>query len=43
MRPIAISGYEGTRANVVKLAAWGGVLVLAGYIFWATMQPPTRR
>ena len=39
MRPIAVSGYETKRANVVKLAMWGGVLALGAYIFWATMQP----
>lgn len=42
MRPIAISGVE-SRASAPKLAAWALVLGLAGYLFFATLEPPKRK
>lgn len=42
MRPIAVSGVETQRAGLVKLAAWGVVALVTGYIFFATLQSPKK-
>jgi hypothetical protein len=45
MKPIAISGVgtEPARASATQLLAWGAIVVLVGYIFVATLDPPKKK
>lgn len=43
MRPIAVSGFEGDRANVKQLLVVGGVVALTLYLFFGTLSPPKKK
>lgn len=43
MRPIAVSGIGDDKQAKMRFAIIVGVLAVAGYIFWATVDGPKRR